>query len=205
MQLLDQFHQWTQHQKDRSLEPDWWGEPLKEHMRQRMVHRRRQHLLGEEWLPIGHLLQSAKRLNRPLPLHPEVGEADAAAFIGPAPRRFQLLKLKREWRNKEKLCMRGEVHNVLHNTREEGLSLRLATDSKITPRETEGGVTLRLTGIEELRLPRILPMTVGVITHLPLKDQEGKILAKFRAENIQRGRDLVRSQSFVRVARTSPS
>ena len=101
--------------------------------------------------------------------------------------------------------MRGEVHNVLHNTREEGLSLRLATDNKITPRETEGGVTLRLIGVEELHLPRILPMTVGVITHLPLEDQEGKILAKFRAGSIQRGRDLVRSQSFVRVVRTSPS
>ena len=101
--------------------------------------------------------------------------------------------------------MRGEVHNVLLNTREEGLSLRLATDNKITLGETEGGVILHLIGVEELRLPRILPMTVGVMIHLPLEDQEGDILAKFRAGSIQRGRDLARSQSFVRVARTSPS
>ena len=101
--------------------------------------------------------------------------------------------------------MRGEVHNVLLNTQGEGLFLHLATDSKITPGETEGGVTLRLTGVEELRLPRILPMTVGVMIHLLLEDQEGDALAKFHAGSIQRGRDLARSQSFVRVARTSLS
>lgn len=161
-----------------------------------------------EWLHLGHPHLNSKELSPiPCPLQHKVEGAKGATFIEPNPEELHLLNTRRGMQSMVLSSIKERQSNLQGVTvrirkEEEGGHHLLRLDGKSLLISKEEEATCRHPGVGKPHLLRIPPTLAGVMTRmLPLG--HGDIKAKrFHKGSTLRGRDLARSLSFMKEART---
>ncbi len=166
-----------------------------------------------EWFPLGHPHQSGKEPSpTPLPLLHEAEGAVGADFIGQGQiEGLHLLNARREKWSMVPLSIKGMQYHLqgvtvmLHSVTEGDLHLLHLDGKSLQIGKEEGGAICRHPGVGEPHLLLILLTLVEVmIQMLPLG--HGDVKAKrFHEGSTLRGKDLAKSLSFAKGARTSLS
>ena len=162
-----------------------------------------------EWLHLGHPHLSGKELSPiPRPLQQEVEGAVGAVFIEPDQEGLHLLNIKRGMLSTVLPSIKGRQYNLqgvtvrLRKEEEGGLHLLRLNGKSLPIGKEEGEAIRRLPGVGELHLLQILLTLAEVmIQMLPLGHGDIKAI-RFHVGSILRGRDLARSLSSLKEART---